>query len=114
MVLIGLTLLLVMPPLIGFTVATRHIDKYVIQASKCAPLYPQTFRHSQASQRNQEAPDKKSPVALCLRVSKDSKELGRGRKIERNQDTVFLFKHDTGEVLSVPIKDAVVEQIEKL
>lgn len=65
-------------------------------------------------QVNQASSTEPSPKAICLRILKEGKELGRGRKIERDQDTVFLFKPDTGKVVSVPIKDAIVEQVDKL
>ena len=52
----------------------------------------------------------------------------RGKKFERGPGTarlcgekilpegveIFLFKPEAGEVLSIPIKDAIVEQIDKL
>lgn len=104
---ITLIILPIIPSCIGYEAGNGSITSYVINPSKCAPLYCREKRM---------APPKldAGPYAICLRVSKDGKELGRGRKIERTQDAVFLFKPATGEVLSIPIKDAIVEQIDKL
>lgn len=110
---LAIILLLISPSLMGYMAGKGTINKYVINPSKCTSLYSQKERMS-PPQINQASSTEQPPRAICLRILKEGKELGRGRKIARNQDTVFLFKPVTGEVVSIPTKDAIVEQIDKL
>ena len=109
---LAITFLLIFPSLMGYLAGQGSINKYVINPAQCEPLFPQKERMTPP--RVNQASSTQTPKAICLRILKEGKELGRGRKIARNRDTVFLFKPDTGEVVSIPIKDAIVEQIDKL
>ena len=110
---LAIILLLISPSLMGYMAGQGYINKYVINPSQCEPLFPQKERMT-PPRVNQASSTQPTPKAICLRILKEGKELGRGRKIARNQDTVFLFKPVTGEVVSIPTKDAIVEQIDKL
>ena len=112
---LAIILLLIFPSLMGYMAGKGSINKYVINPSQCTSLYSQKERMTppQVNQASSTSTEQ-APKAICLRILKEGKELGRGRKIARNQDTIFLFKPDTGEVVSIPIKDAIVEQIDKL
>lgn len=110
---LAIILLLIFPSLVGYLAGQGSINKYVINPIQCEPLYPQKERMT-PPRVNQTSSTQSPPKAVCLRILKEGEELGRGRKIARNQDTVFLFKPSTGEVVSIPIKDAVVEQVDKL
>ena len=110
---LAIILLIIFPSLMGYRAGQGFINKYVINPSQCTSLYSQKERMS-PPRVNQASSTQPPPKAICLRILKEGKELGRGRKIARNQDTIFLFKPVTGEVVSIPIKDAIVEQIDKL
>lgn len=113
LLLLAIVFFLMLPSLMGYLAGKSSIDKYVINPSDCASLHSRKNR-MRPPENSHVNPGEQAPTAICLRVLKDGKELGRGRKIERNQDTVFLFKPDTGEVLSIPTKDAIVEQVNEL
>jgi hypothetical protein len=61
--------------------------------------------------KREQDPDRQSH---CLRVMRDGKELARGRLIEYGADRVFLYQPSTKHWLSVPLSNAIVEEVDSL
>ncbi|MES2353166.1 MAG: hypothetical protein V4568_01990 [Pseudomonadota bacterium] len=105
-------------PLIGFANGKQYFYESVIAPERCELPKGAALRRSlnTKTERDDKANVEASReiTATCLRILKEGKELGRGRRIIHTYDTLFLFNPNTGVVSSIPTKDAVIEQINKL
>lgn len=91
-------------PILGFTAGEALVMKYIISPTRC---------HQYIKAR----PSPKSTFgevgAVCVRVlNKDGNEIARGRRIARNSEQLFLYYKESGKVMSIPVRDLIVEQVE--
>lgn len=101
-VMLGAVITIVILPFLGFSAEIAVIQKYILEPKGC-----KQFRIWNANIK------KPANGAMCLRVlNKEGKEIARGRRIARNTEQLFLYQKATGKVGSIPIRDAIVEQVE--
>jgi len=98
--------------LMGINAGEAYIDQYVINPQACAPLANRTQR--MASQSAKKTKEKGPDNATCILITKDEKELGRGRVVFTTTSAVILFDPATGDVTRIPTKDATIHLISDL
>jgi hypothetical protein len=106
---VGVAVLAIAPAL-GMSAGAAHIKEYVIDPTRCAPLYDRKTRMGakSVSGRNSET------FATCLRVSNDKRLLGIGRSVFVTSSAVILFDPASGAVWRAPTRDAVIEKVDQL
>jgi len=97
LVLVGIAIV----PALGFASGTERAKEEVINPKTC--LGTKLVKGHE-----------KDPQARCLRVMRDDKELARGYLIEYGTDRVFLYQPSMQHWLSVPLRNAIVEEIDSL
>lgn len=90
--------LLCIAPLIGISAGRSNAHEYVISPQRCGTVSKRDVKAARG--------------ASCLRVIKDGKELARGRVIDQTSTRVWLWVKQPWRVMSVPIEDATLEQVE--
>ncbi|BBP00021.1 hypothetical protein SFSGTM_07290 [Sulfuriferula nivalis] len=89
-------------PMWGFASGKEQAEKEVLSSSACLKL--PLVKNSQDADRQ----------ARCLLVMQNNKELARGYLIEYSADRVFLYRPCDKHQISVPLRNAVVEQVNTL
>ena len=105
-IVLGLALL-AMVPIMGMTAGEAYVKEWVLDPDHCA-------LSSDWKNRQQGPHGKDKPGAVCVAVTKDGKNVARGRVVFSTSKAVVLFDPKSGRTQRVPISDAVVEVVDDL
>jgi hypothetical protein len=119
-VLMFIPLLVVIIPIVGYTVGKQYFYEATIEPDECVQLInanSERAAHERARYAQETSPKPKPQKwgATCLVVKKlDNQEIARGRLVVEIPDAVLLYSPKTGESEFIPIKDARVAKISSL
>ena len=102
------------PTVLGNIAGIRHIDKYVIAPKDCRPLATLKFRLEVKDNLALKLDPKMPDYATCVSLTKDGKELGRGRVVFTTSSAIILFDPLTGSVVRYPSKDLILSLVPTL
>lgn len=89
-------------PIFGFFAGRLATQENILMPVHCQSYAPTKPR----------SPKKVEGGAICLRIlNKDGEEISRGRRIARTADQLFLYNSINGKTMSIPLRDARVEQV---
>lgn len=97
-------------PLAGMSAGQAYIKQWVFEPAQCVP----TMNLLDRTQRPAVGKAKPANAAQCVIVSKDDKELGRGRVVFATNKALILFEPNSGAVVRVPTGDALVRLVGSL
>ncbi|WP_143745623.1 hypothetical protein [Massilia sp. KIM] len=103
-------------PFIGYAAGNLHIARYVVGPAQCEQIQTRSVRLKNANDGTNDQKTSKNPTyhASCVVVRNERNLYEQGRVVLSTTTAIFLYDPISGRTVRVPLKDAVIESVDKL